>query len=175
MKTRYYIYFLIGFCFVLLQTTLLPWFLPFGLKPDLLLILIVYLGLHEAYVSGGVAVYILGCLEDVFVGTDLGLYGLTLLVLFLIGRSLAGRFNAESSLLLLIMVLGGTVLQGLVLILALGLIAGAGFHWQLILGQLPLQVPLNLLAALILLIILPWLHRRLMPRLQIPGIEQLSR
>ncbi|MFA5517601.1 MAG: rod shape-determining protein MreD, partial [Desulfuromonadales bacterium] len=76
--TRIFLYFLCGFIFVLAQTALIPQILPFALKPDLLLILIVYLGLNEKYVRGGALAYTLGMFEDVFAGHYLGLYGLSL-------------------------------------------------------------------------------------------------
>ncbi len=149
--TRIFAYFLLGFIFVLVQTSLFARCLPMFLKPDLLLILVIYLGLNEKYVRGGLLAYLLGCLEDVFAGHYLGLYGFALLVTFFAVRGLAGRLNTESSLLLLSMVFGGTILQSVLLFFSLGFFADTGPLSVIFFGRLLPQILLNLAAALLLL------------------------
>jgi len=172
--SRIAVYLFLGMVFMLLQTTLFPRLLPVQAKPDLLLILIVYLALSEGYVRGGLLAYLFGGLGDVFSGSCLGLGGLTLLVVFLVVRGSAGRFNTESSLLLLFMVFCGTLLQSALLILSLVFFVDAGTSWLVILGQLLPQIFLNLLAALVLLKGLPWLQKRFAPFLEIPGLQHLD-
>jgi rod shape-determining protein MreD len=167
-------YLFLGVVFVLFQTTLLSRLLPFQTKPDLLLILIVYLGLTENFLRGSFLAYLFGCLLDVFSGSYLGLCGLTFLVIFLAVRGTASHFNTESSLLLLFMVFCGTLLQSAVLILALVFFVDAGSSWLIILGSLLPQLLLNLLAALVLLWVLPRLQRRFLPFLAIPGLHRLD-
>ncbi len=171
--TRIFVYFFCGFLFILAQTTIIPKILPFALKPDLLLILIVYLGLNEKYVRGGTLAYILGILEDVFAGHYLGLYGLSLLITFLVVRGTADRFNTESPLLLLLMIGGGTILQSGVLFFSLGFFAEAGALSAIFSLNLLPHVLLNLAAALLLLQLLPRLQRILTPRTPIPGLPRL--
>ena len=79
--SRLLIYFGCGLLFLLLQSTVIPWLLPAYLKPDLLLILLIYLGLNENFRSGAFLAYLLGCLLDVFAGHYLGLYGFVFLTL----------------------------------------------------------------------------------------------
>jgi rod shape-determining protein MreD len=173
--TRTFIYFLLGFIFLVLQTTLLPAMLPLHFKPDLLLILVVYLGLNEGYVRGGALSYLLGCLQDVFAAGYLGLYGLALLCTFLAVRGAAARLNTESSVLLLLLVSAGTLLQAALVLFALGFFAEAGALWMIILKGILPQLLLNLLAAYLLLKAATWLQRRFAPRFRVPGLRGVGR
>jgi rod shape-determining protein MreD len=173
--TRLFAYLSLGFFFLLLQTTLLPALLPLHFKPDLLLILVVYLGLHEGYVRGGALSYVLGCLQDVFAAGYPGLHGLALLGVFLALRGVVARLNAESSVLLLLLVAIGTLLQSALLLFALGFFADAGALWVIILKGLLPQILLNLLAAFLLIRITTWLLRRFAPHLKVPGLWRLGR
>ena len=172
--TRVAAYFLLGYVFMLLQAGLLPHLIPFGFTPDLLLILIVYLGLNEDYLRGSFLAYLLGCLQDVFSGSSLGLYGMALLATFLTVRGVVGRFNTENSLLLLFMVGCGTFLEGAVLI-GLGYFADLDQLWRVILPRLAPQALLNLVVAWLLLLLVTRLQRRLAPRRGIPGLQRLDR
>lgn len=171
--TRIFVYFSLGFFFVLLQTAFFPRVLPFALKPDLLLILTVYLGLHEGYVRGGGLSYLLGCFQDVFAGHYMGLYGMAALAVFLIVRGAAGRLNTESSLLLLFLVFCGTFLQGGILFFSLGFFAETGPLLPQLLKHLVPQSLLNLAAAILLLMIASRIQRHLAPRVEIPGVRRM--
>ncbi|HKK01923.1 MAG TPA: rod shape-determining protein MreD, partial [Desulfuromonadales bacterium] len=119
-------YFAAGYLFMVLQTALLPRLLPFHVKPDLLLILVIYVGLSERCLRGAFLSYGLGYLNDVFAGHFAGLHGLALLIVFLAVRGGAGRVNTESSFLLLFMTGVGTLLEGAVMAFCLGFLADAG-------------------------------------------------
>lgn len=173
--TRLVVYFPLGYILLVLQTTLLPALLPLHFKPDLLLILVVYLGLGEGYVRGGVLSYLLGCLQDVFAAGYLGLYGLVFLGAFLAVRGVVARLNTESSILLLLLVTIATLLQSALLLFALGFFAEAGALWVIILKGLLPQILLNLLAAFVLIRTAAWLQRRFAPRLRVPGLQRLDR
>jgi len=171
--TRIAAYFILGYVFLLLQAVILPHLLPFDYTPDLLLILVVYLGLNESSLRGSFLAYLLGYLQDAFAGSYPGLYGMALLATFLAVRGAVDRLNTENSLLLLFMVSLGTVIQGAVLI-ALGFLADAGQLWPLILGRLGPQALLNLVAAWLILKTATGLQRRLAPRRGIPGLQRLD-
>ncbi len=172
--TRLAIYFLLGFLAMLLQTTVIHWCLPAGLKPDLLLILVIYLGINEPIRRGSVLAYTLGCLQDVFAGSYLGLYGFVFLVTFLAAGAAVRWFNTESSRLLVLLVLIGTFFQGGVLMFALGLFAEPGEVWPLILGSLLPQAAASSAAAFLVLRGMLALQRRLGPRIRLPGLERLD-
>ncbi len=172
--TRILIYFSLATLFLVLQVTLFPSLSAGYVKPELLLILVVYLSLHEGFAVGSALAYGLGLLQDVYAGSDLGLYGLAFLATFLAGRSLAARLNTESTLLLLLMVAAGSLLQGLVLVFALGILADSGIAWLVVLRQLPLQTLFNLAGAVVLLMATLWLQCRFAPRLHLPGLQHLE-
>lgn len=172
--SRVLAYLLVGLLFLLLQSGLFSRVLSLQTKPDLLLILVIYLGLHERYLRGAALCYLLGCLLDVFAGSSLGLYGTAFLVTFLVVRGVAGRFNTESSLLLLFMVFCGTLFQGVVLVFPLGYFADAGPLWSVILRRLLPQIVLNLVAAFLLLKGVVWLQKRFFPRAGLPGLQHLD-
>ncbi len=171
---RVFFYFLIGFVFILLQTAFFPRLLPFHLKPDLLLILAVYLGFNEGFVRGGFLSYSLGCLQDAFAGHYLGLYGMALLAVFVTVRAIAERLNTESSPLLLILVFCGTFLQGAILFFSLGFFADTGPMLPLLLKYLVPQSLINLGAAILLLLLALRLQRTLPAQVEIPGLRRLN-
>ncbi|MDT8441745.1 MAG: rod shape-determining protein MreD [Desulfuromonadales bacterium] len=159
---------------IVLQAGFLPSLLPGYAKPDLLLILVVYLGLHERPWRGGALVYGIGWGYDCFAGHFPGLHGFVLLALFLAVRAIVTRVNTESSVLLLALVLTGTVLQGVLVAFALDFFHRTQQVWSLILLQLPWQVILNLLSAYILLHVTLWLQRTFLPRSTLPGLRKLD-
>ncbi|MCD4688714.1 MAG: rod shape-determining protein MreD [Desulfuromonadaceae bacterium] len=152
-------YFFLGLAGILVETAIAPALLPLRLTPELLLILVIYLGLYRQGFYGGLAAYTLGLLQDSFAGSCLGLYGLIFLVLYLTLRGLAERLHTGSPILMLFMVLCGTLFQAAMLIFLLGFLTDAGPVWRNILSSLPLQVLLNLICAWLLLSI-PQLLRR---------------
>lgn len=171
---RTFVYFLVGLLFLLLQSGFCSRVLGLETKPDLLLILVIYLGLHERCLRGAILCYLLGSLLDVFAGSSLGLFGTTFLVIFLAVRIIAGSFNTESSLLLLFMVFCGTLFQVVVLVFPLGYFADAGPLWAVILQHLLPQIVINVAAAFLLLKGTVWLQRHFFPRLTIPGLQRLD-
>lgn len=165
-------YFLIGLACMLFQTALFPRIFPIYLKPDLLLILVVYLGVNEKYSNGGLLAYILGCLLDVFAGSYFGMYGMTFLILFYSVRGAVSFFNSENPLLLLFMVLCGTILEAAILVL-LGFLAQAGDLWLIVLRWVLPQIIINVLMAYLLLLFVTRLQRYF-PRLDVPGLNRLD-
>jgi rod shape-determining protein MreD len=159
---------------VVLQTVLLPLVLPGYYKPDLLLILVIYLGLHEESLSGGLMAYLLGWCYDGIAGTFPGLNGFVLLGIFLAVRGVVTRVNTESSALLLLLVLAGTVLQTVVLAFALDFFSQASRVWPQMLWQLPVQLLMNFICAFVLLRLTVWLQRTFLPRRKLPGLRKLD-
>jgi len=154
-------YFLfLGFFLVLLQVSVLPHLLPDHLKPDLLLLLVLYLGLTATWLRGGLWSWYLGCLEDVFAGSDFGLFGITFLLLFLAVRAGSARFNTESPILLLLLAFVATFCKGALLSSLLLLFSDAGRQWPVLLAVMLPEALLNSLFALLLLKVVQLLRRR---------------
>lgn len=143
-------YFFLAGVALLLQTVLLPPFFPGGVKPDLLLLLTIWIGLREPPWRGGALVYGLGWLYDAYAGTFPGLHGFVLLTVFLVVAGMATRLNTESLPLLWCLVGGGTLLQGALTVFALEFFAETEHFWVVMLGCLPAQLLLNLLAGYLL-------------------------
>jgi rod shape-determining protein MreD len=170
-----FVYLMVGLVFMLLQTTLLPRLLPLSLMPNLLLILVLYLGLSETFGRALLLCLILGLLQDSFSSTSLGLYGVVNLVIFLQVRLLSTRLSAESPSLLLLLVAGGTLVQAVLIGFFLTLFAEAGSVLQILLPALPGQLLANLLAATGLLGILLVLQPQFGSRSGMAGLPHQSR
>jgi len=171
---RTLIYFVLAGVGIILQTVLLPLIITGGYKPDLLLILVVYLGLHEGPWRGGLLVYLFGGFYDGVAGAFPGLHGFVLLGIFLAVRAIVTRVNTESSPLLLLLVLCGTVLDSVLTAFALDFFSHAERIWPQMVWHLPVQLLLNFAAALILLRLTVWLQRSFLPRKDLPGLRKLD-
>jgi rod shape-determining protein MreD len=86
----------LGVIFLTLQTTLLT-FLPIQrIRPDIVFILTLYLGLFYPPISGGILAVFLGFLMDLFSGNSFGLYTLSRPLIFYVAQFFKGRFYLES-------------------------------------------------------------------------------
>ena len=86
---------LLGILLLILQTTWLPFFPIHRIRPDLLLIFTLYLGLSFAPVSGGVLSFFMGYLMDLFSGNALGFYALSRPLVFFTTQFFRERFYLE--------------------------------------------------------------------------------
>lgn len=170
-----FLHLLCGLFFMLLQTTFFPRFLPPETRPDLLLLLVIYLGLSESFLRAAFLTMLLGALQDVFSGTTLGLYATAQLTIFLLVRLFSDHLNVESRPLLLGLVGVGTVLQTLLLAFLLTIFAEAGPVLGILLPDLPFHVISNLLASWILLISLLKLQPLLGTRRGMAGLSHQSK
>jgi rod shape-determining protein MreD len=168
------IYFALAGIGVIAQTVFAPILLQSYYKPDLILILVIYLGLHEGPRRGVLPVYLMGCLYDGVAGTFPGLHGFVLLGIFLAVRGIVTRVNTESSSLLLLLVAVGTVMQSGLLAFALDFFSKTSAVWPQMLWHLPIQLLLNFFAAFALLRISVWLQRTFLPRKTLPGLRKLD-
>lgn len=133
-----------------LQTVLLPPVFPGGVKPDLILLLTIWIGLREPPWRGGLLVYGLGWIYDAYAGTFPGLHGFVLLTVFLTVCGMATRLNTESLPLVWCLVGGGTLLQGALTMFAIEFFAETEQFWAVMLRCLPGQLVLNLATAYLL-------------------------
>ena len=172
---RFLLYLSIGIFFVLLQSSILPLLLPTGWRPNLLLILILYLGLSENFSRAVIVTLLLGGLQDSFSGTSLGLYVTVDLAVLLLVRLLSEHLNAESPALILLLISGGTLVQNLLVGFCLMVFADAGPILAILLPSLPQQLLANLLAALFLLILLLRIKPLFGSRSGMPGLIYQSK
>jgi rod shape-determining protein MreD len=172
--SRILIYFAMAGVAAIMQTVLMPLIMPGYYKPDFILILVVYLGLHAEPWRGGLLVYLMGWCYDGIAGDFPGLNGFVLLGIFLAVRGIVTRVNTESSPLLLLLVAVGTVLQSGMMAFALDFFGQTVRIWPQIVWQLPVQLLLNFVTAFILLRLTVRLQRTLMPRNSLPGLRKLD-
>lgn len=94
---------------VVLQAAILPVFLDTPFRPDLLLVITVFVALRGSFQSGTPLAWILGLIKDVFSGLYLGLNAFTFLIIFLVIKSVADRLYAESGFLFVVTVVTATL------------------------------------------------------------------
>lgn len=154
-------YLVIGIMLILVQTSVLPLFFGVSLRPDLILLLVLYIGLNETPLAGAFYAWLLGCLLDVFCGMTLGLNGMIMLLIFC-GTYLGGRqLNLENHAVMLPATIIGTISNSLLLILTLLCFSEQNQSSQLILNDLPAQLIINLLTILTITFLLSLLRQPL--------------
>lgn len=171
---RILIYLALAGVSVIFQTVLMPTLLQGYYKPDFILILAIYLGLHAAPMKGGLLVYLMGWCYDGVAGVFPGLHGFVLLGIFLAVRGIVTRVNTESSSLVLLLVAAGTILQSVMVAFALDFFGQTVRFWPQIVWQTPVQLLINFVAAFVLLRLSVWLQRTFMPRKSLPGLRKLD-
>ena len=147
----FFLYLFLGMLAVMLRTSVFPLFFSPGFCPDLLLVLVIYIGLSEHMLRAVLVTLLLGGMQDSFSGSSLGLYVFIYLAILLLVRLLSEQLNVESSPLLILLIAGGTLVQNLLLVVCLTIFAEAGPVMQVLLPALLQQMLANLVASTLLL------------------------
>lgn len=147
----FFLYLFLGMLAVLLRSSVFPLFFTPGFCPDLLLVLVIYLGLSENMLRAVLVTLLLGGMQDSFSGTSLGLYVFVSLTILMLVRLLSEQLNVESPPLLILLIAGGTVAQNLLLAVCLTTFADVGPVVQVLLTALPQQMLANLVASFLVL------------------------
>ena len=113
------IYVLTGTLALLLQTTVLHGLTGGRIIPDLVLILCVYLGLHEHNIGGATGAFLLGYMLDSFSGSLVGLHAFAMTTVYLMVYLVSRRLWMDNALSGVAMVFLGSVLKGLAIVVAL--------------------------------------------------------
>lgn len=96
------------FVSVIVQVSLLPVFVRPPFKPDLLLVIMVFIALRGPFESGAPLAWSLGLFNDICSGLYLGLNAATFLISFLVIKSVSDRLYADSAILFVLTVAGVT-------------------------------------------------------------------
>ncbi|GFO64219.1 rod shape-determining protein MreD [Geomonas paludis] len=132
---------------LLLQMTLLPRYLLDPFQPNLIIILVVYLGLKLPHRFAGVAVFALGLLQDSFSGIYLGLHAFSYLCIYTLLSELADRLYTDNRALFVLVVFIATIMSALLnLVLLLVFSVGNGLYASVLPALLP-QALINALVA----------------------------
>ncbi len=92
---RVFLPFLVGILFLILQTTLLSSFPIQRIRPDILLIFTLYLAFSSSPILGGVLVFFMGYLMDLFSGNVMGFYTFSRPLVFFAAQFFKERFYLE--------------------------------------------------------------------------------
>ncbi len=94
---------------IVVQVSLLPVFVRTPFKPDLLLVILVFIALRVSFEAGAPLAWLLGMLNDVCSGLYIGLNAVTFLIAFLVIKSVSDRLYADSAILFVLTVAGVTL------------------------------------------------------------------
>jgi len=144
---------IIVFAALILQITIFPRYLSDPFHPDLLLIIVSFLGLRSASLAGGVAAFSLGLLHDCFSGIYFGLNGFSYLCIFLLLNKISDHLYTDSRYLMVLTVFLSTIATGLINMLLLFIFSAAGGIYATLLPALLPQALVNALIASLLFII----------------------
>lgn len=120
-----------AYLLALFQSTVIYALFPAFMKPDLILILIIYLGISPGLITGGILVFFCGLLSDTFSGSPFGLFLFSYLSFFFFIK-LLGKFLilGETITLRMILVTISVIFQALLLAsLPLSLGIGENVLW----------------------------------------------
>ena len=98
---------------VLLQTTVLRFVAVLGVKPDLQLILVVFLALRRGSMSGQIAGFVGGLLEDVVTLSPLGFHALVKALVGFCAGLPCGFIRASAVVVPVLLVAGAALIKGL--------------------------------------------------------------
>ena len=116
---------LLGIFLLILQTTLLPFFPIHRIRPDILLIFTLYLGLSFPPVSGGILAFSIGYLMDLFSGNALGFYALSRPLVFFTAQFFRERFYLEGFYSKFLFAFIYAMLEGLLILILMGALHSA--------------------------------------------------
>ncbi len=165
--TRFLIFLLSAFLLGVLQSTLISLIFPSYLKPDLMILLVIFLGVSFPLLSGAFLVLFCGLLYDTFSGEVLGLFAFIYLTIFFSLKLLA-KFLILGETITFRIILAGALMfvQALLLIflpLTVGIVRQFSWPWP---GWFLPQVLVTCAAC--------WPLFHLFRKLDIPPVEESS-
>ncbi|WP_206810996.1 rod shape-determining protein MreD [Paradesulfitobacterium ferrireducens] len=154
-------YLLIAFLFLLsliLPGTVFYFWDWSGIKPDLMMLLVIYLALHHRLLTGVIWGLGAGLVQDLYLGRYIGMYTLTLAVVALFSSWLSQRWYRDNFPLMTLLVFLASAL-GQLLIGFLSLAAGLAWSGQDIIR---LVLGIGIYNAVLVPLTYPWIHRSFM-------------
>jgi rod shape-determining protein MreD len=140
----------------LLQVTLLPNYLLDPFQPNLIIIMVVYLGLKMPHRLGGFVAFGLGILQDSFSGIYLGLNAFSYLCIYTVLSQLADRLYTNNRALFVLVVMLATVSSALLELLLLAVFSvSRGIYASLLPALIPQALVNGLVASIVVSLPLP--------------------
>ena len=98
------------FIIYFLQANFFTWFTIAGVKPNLFIVLVLFMGLFAGKKIGAVLGLIFGFYLDLVIGRTIGISGIMLGVIGLLGEYFDKNFSKDSRFTIMLMVMGSTIL-----------------------------------------------------------------
>ena len=127
---------------LLLQTTVLPRVAIGRATPDLLLIMCVYLGLHQHTVGGAVGAFLLGYLQDAFSGSVIGLNAFSMCLVFSVVYLTSRRLWVDNTLSQIVLVFLASLLKTVTVLILVAIFLPVDGWWHTLLPSAFLQAGL---------------------------------
>jgi rod shape-determining protein MreD len=123
---------------IIIQMSVVPVFIRPPFKPDLLLIIMVFVALRGSFEAGAPLAWLLGMFDDVCSGLYLGLNATTFLISFFVIKSVSDRLYADSAI-LFVLTVAGVTLAGFTmnLLLMLMFTASPGIAYSMLADIIP--------------------------------------
>ena len=153
---RYLMYGAVVAACLLLQMTLLPAYLTDPFQPNLLIVMVVYLGLNASNRFAPLAAFGLGILNDSFSGIFLGLHAFSFLCVYFLLAEVSDRLYTDNRFLLVLVVFLASIFSALLDLVMLMIFSVSQGAYASVLPALIPQALMNALAAsLVALVPLP--------------------
>lgn len=101
---------LLFFLLYFLQANFFTWFTIAGVKPNLFVIYILFIGLFTGKKIGATLGFFLGIYMDFLIGKSIGISGIMLCIIGLLAEYFDKNFSKESKVTIILMVMGSTIL-----------------------------------------------------------------
>ncbi|MBI4514906.1 MAG: rod shape-determining protein MreD [Deltaproteobacteria bacterium] len=124
---------------LLLQTTVWHWLPLGGAIPDLLLVLCVYLGLHQHSVGGALGAFFLGYAQDSFSGGALGLNAFALSLIFMVVYLTSRRLWVDNAISKVVLVFLAVLIKTAAIIILLSIFLSTDGLWSTVVRHLPVE------------------------------------
>jgi rod shape-determining protein MreD len=132
---------------LILQITVLPAFLADPFKPNLVLIVVVWLGLKGSPYWGALISYLLGSALDAASGVCFGMNGFSSLLTFFILQNISHRLYTDSRYLMTLAVFVATIATGVMHLLLMAIFSVSDGIYATLLGSLLPHSVVNALIA----------------------------
>ena len=127
---------------LLLQTTVLPLAAIGRATPDLLLIMCVYLGLHQHTVGGALGAFSLGYLQDAFSGSVAGLNAFGMCLVFTVVYLTSRRLWVDNTISKIAVVFLASVLKTIAILALVAVFMSIDGLWRTMLSYLVIEAML---------------------------------
>ncbi len=127
---------------LLLQTTVLPLAAVGRATPDLLLIMCVYLGLHQHTVGGAIGAFSLGYLQDAFSGSVAGLNAFGMCLVFTVVYLTSRRLWVDNTISKIAVVFLASLLKTIAILVLVAVFMSIEGLWRTMLSYLLIEAVL---------------------------------